>query len=81
MKFWIYQTNYYPTLNDIRKNYPVFNHYKMDEKQDEHKNIKPYIHLNSVKQFVDLSRELHYPLIVNAERETPEIEIYDDWRE
>lgn len=81
MKFWIYQTNYFPTLNDIRKNYPVLNHYKMDEKQDKYKNIKPYIYINSAKQLIDLSKQLHHPLIVNAEREIPEIEIYDDWRE
>ena len=81
MKFWICQTNYYPTLNDIRQTYPVLNHYKLDEKQDEYKNIKPYIYINSVKQLIDLSKQLGYPLIINAEREIPEIEIYDGWRE
>nr|DAF69669.1 MAG TPA: hypothetical protein [Bacteriophage sp.] len=81
MKFRIYQANYYPTLNDIIQNYPILNNYKLDEKQDEYKNIKPYIYINSVKQLIDLSKQLRHPLIVNAEREIPEIEIYDGWRE
>ena len=81
MKFRIYQANYYPTLNDIIQNYPILNNYKLDEKQDEYKNIKPYIYINSVKQLIDLSKPLRHPLIVNAEREIPEIEIYDGWRE
>ena len=81
MKFWIYQANYYPTLNDIIQNYPILNNYKLDEKQDEYKNIKPYIYINSVKQLIDLSKQLRHSLIVNAEREIPEIEIYDGWRE
>lgn len=35
MKIWIHQTDYYPTLNDLRKNYPVLNEYELDEKQDK----------------------------------------------
>lgn len=81
MKIWIHQTCYYPTLNDIRKNYPVLNEYELDEKQDKCKNIRPYIRINSLKQLVDLSRKLHQPLIIDAEGDEPTIEIYDDWRE
>lgn len=45
------------------------------------KNIKPYIRINSLKQLVNLSRDLHQPLIIDAEGDEPTIEIYDDWRE
>lgn len=81
MKIWIHQLYYYPTLNDIRKIYPVLNNYEMNEKQDKCKNIKLYIHINSLKQLVDLSRDLHQPLIIDAEGDEPTIKIYDDWRE
>lgn len=81
MKIWIHRTYYYQTLNGIRIKYPVLNNYKLDEKQDEHGNIKLYIQINSMKQFVDLSRDLHQPLIVDTEGDEPTIEIYDDWRE
>lgn len=78
MKIWIHQTCYYPTLNDIRKNYPVLEQYEMSEKQDKCKNIRPYINISSMKQLVDLSRELHRPLIIDTEGDMPTIEIYDD---
>ena len=81
MKIWIHQTNYYPTLNDLRKNYPVLNKYEMDEKQDKCKNIRPYIRINSLKQLVNLSLDLHQEIIISTEDDEPSIEIYDDWRE
>lgn len=81
MKIWIHQTNYYPTLNDLRKSYPVFNEYELDEKQDKYKNIRPYIRINSLKQLVNLSLDLHQELIISTEYDEPSIEIYDDWRE
>ena len=81
MKIWIHQTNYYPTLNDLRKNYPVLNEYELDEKQDKCKNIRPYIHINSLKQLVNLSLDLHQELIISTEDDEPSLEIYDDWRE
>ena len=81
MKIWIHQTDYYPTLNDLRKNYPVLKEYELDEKQDKCKNIRPYIHINSLKQLVNLSLDLHQPLIIDTEGYEPAIEIYDAWRE
>ena len=81
MKIWIHQTDYYPTLNDLRKNYPVLNEYELDEKQDKYKNIRPYIRINSLKQLVNLSLDLHQELIISTEGDEPTIEIYDDWRE
>lgn len=81
MKIWIHQTHYYPTLNDLRKNYPVLNEYELDEKQDKYRNIRPYIRINSLKQLVNLSLDLHQSLIIDAEGDEPTIEIYDDWRE
>ena len=81
MKIWIHQTDYYPTLNDLRKNYPVINEYELDEQQDKCKNIRPYIHINSLKQLVNLSLDLHQPLIIDTEGYEPAIEIYDAWRE
>ena len=81
MKIWIHQTNYYPTLNDLRKNYPVLNEYELDEKQDKYKNIRPYICINSLKQLVNLSLDLHQELIISTEDDEPSLEIYDDWRE
>ena len=81
MKIWIHQTNYYPTLNDLRKNYPVLNEYELDEKQDKYKNIRPYIRINSLKQLVNLSLALHQELIISTEDDEPSLEIYDDWRE
>ena len=81
MKIWIHQTDYYPTLNDLRKNYPVLNEYELDEKQDEYKNIRPYIRINSLKQLVNLSLDLHQELIISTEDDEPSLEIYDDWRE
>ena len=81
MKIWIHQTDYYPTLNDLRKNYPVLNEYELDEKQDKRKNIRPYISINSLKQLVNLSLDLHRPLIIDTEGYEPEIEIYDAWGE
>ena len=47
MKIWIHQTYYYPTLNDLRKNYPVLNEYELDEKQDKYKNIRPYSRIST----------------------------------
>ena len=81
MKIWIHQTDYYPTLNDLRKNYPVLNEYELDEKQDKCKNIRTYIHINSLKQLVNLSLDLHRELIISTEGYEPEIEIYDDWED
>lgn len=81
MKIWIHRTYYHQSLNDIKKKYPVFDNYKLDEKQNEHGDPKLYIHINSLKQLVELSRDLHHPLIINAEGDEPTIEIYDDWRE
>ena len=81
MKIWIHQTNYYPTLNGLRKNYPVLNEYELDEKQDKYKNIRPYIRINSLKQLVNLSLDLHQELIISTEDDEPSLEIYDDWRE
>ena len=81
MKIWIHQTNYYPTLNDLRNNYPVLNEYELDEKQDKYKNIRPYIRINSLKQLVNLSLDLHQELIISTEDDEPSLEIYDDWRE
>lgn len=74
-------SNYYPTLNDIRKNYPVLNEYELDEKQDKCRNIRPYIRINSLRQLVNLSLDLHQMLIIDAEGYEPAIEIYDAWRE
>ena len=79
MKIWIHQTDYYPTLNDLRRNYPVLNEYELDEKQDKCKNIRTYIHINSLKQLVNLSLDLRRELIISTEGYEPEIEIYDDW--
>lgn len=81
MRIWIHQTCYYPTLNDIKKNYPALNEYKLDEKQDKCQNIRPYICINSLKQLVNLSLDLHQPLIIDTEDYEPAIEIYDAWRE
>ena len=81
MKIWIHQTDYYPTLNDLRKNYPALNEYELDEKQGKCKNIRPYIHIDSLKQLVNLSLDLHRPLIIDTEGYEPEIEIYDVWGE
>lgn len=81
MKIWIHQTESYPTLNDLRKNCPVLNEYELDEKQDKCRNIRTYIHINSLKQLVNLSLDLHQELIISTEGYEPAIEIYDAWRE
>ena len=82
MKFWIHRTYYYVRTDTLRRTYPILDMFKMcDEEIDEQKTIGAYIDISSVEEPSKISKSIGYPLIVDATREIPEIEIYDDWRE
>ena len=81
MKIWIHQTHHFPTMRDLVKNYPALNEYKLTEKTDKYKNVKPYISLSSLKEIVDLSHKINHPIIIEDIDNEPSLEIYDDWRE
>lgn len=37
--------------------------------------------INSPEELVELTKDLHQPIIISLEGDTPTIEIYDDYRE
>ena len=79
MVFKIRNTQWSKSLLD---NYPILHNYGYhNEHNDNWGATVGYIMINSPEELVDLSNDLHEPIIISQDGNEPEIEIYDDFRE
>lgn len=85
MKFYVNSTRYGHNIADILQTYPHISNYSKEEIVKEANNGKNIqyrlsVRLDTAKDILRFIREVNNEIVIR-DFETPEIEIYDDYRE